>query len=162
MINIKHDNILNANEDIIAHQVNGRGVMGAGLARSIKINHPSVFEAYKRFVDRSGTPEELLGKNLFVMSDGSELYNYKSGDNAKIISNLFGQAYTNRHVQQTNEKALRSALINLYQHAKRNNFSVAIPYGIGCGLGGGNWNKIFALIQDVFHDHPVTLYKFNG
>jgi hypothetical protein len=36
--------------------------------------------------------------------------------------------------------------------------SLAIPYKMGCNLGGGNWNVVRAIIGSVFDDSPVRLY----
>ena len=48
MIKIIEGNILNAEEDIICHQVNCRGKMGSGLAKQIRDKYPDV---YKEYVD---------------------------------------------------------------------------------------------------------------
>ena len=37
--------------------------------------------------------------------------------------------------------------------------SVAIPYGIGCGIANGDWNKVYKIIEEVFSDYDVTLYR---
>lgn len=36
--------------------------------------------------------------------------------------------------------------------------TIAIPYLYGCGLGGGNWVVVEALIEEAFGDR-VTIYK---
>lgn len=33
---------------VVCHQVNCKGVMGAGLAKQIREKHPEVYEAYKK------------------------------------------------------------------------------------------------------------------
>lgn len=30
---------------------------------------------------------------------------------------------------------------------------VAIPYGLGCGLAGGNWNIVYEIIARQFEDY---------
>ncbi|WP_223260709.1 hypothetical protein [Bacillus sp. LNXM65] len=42
MIKTVDGNILEASEDIICHQVNCKGVMGAGLAKQIKSKYPNI------------------------------------------------------------------------------------------------------------------------
>ena len=40
--------------------------------------------------------------------------------------------------------------------------SIGIPYKIGCGLGGGDWNIVEDIIKTVFRDKKsdsVTIYK---
>lgn len=161
-VTIKEGNILEATENIIAHQVNGKGVMGAGLAKQIKKAYPTVYKTYKYFVKQHPTPESLLGLNLMVASNGKHLHQNDPADpNVKIISNLFGQADVGTSEKQTDEKALRKALEHLLEYAKIDNLSIAIPHGIGCGLGGGDWDEILAIIEDVFKEYPVTLYKYD-
>ncbi|EGL17721.1 hypothetical protein HMPREF9413_4472 [Paenibacillus sp. HGF7] len=38
--------------------------------------------------------------------------------------------------------------------------SIALPYNIGCGLAGGDWDIVEQIIEEVFIDYDVTLYKF--
>jgi hypothetical protein len=38
--------------------------------------------------------------------------------------------------------------------------SIAIPFNLGCGLAGGNWDTVDKIIEDVFDDYDVTIYKF--
>jgi len=34
-----------------------------------------------------------------------------------------------------------------------------MPYMIGCGNGGGDWQSVYELIQNEFTKHDVALYK---
>lgn len=148
MIKMVDDNILQATEDIIAHQVNSMGVMGSGIAKQIKEKYPEVFDQYRKFfINNKFT---ALGKCQIV----------KTEDN-KYIANLFGQYNYGRDKQYTDYKALEEALFSLKVGAKDHNLSVAIPFNIGCGLAGGNWETVYKIIEEVFHDYDVTLYKFN-
>lgn len=58
MIKTVEGNILDAEEDIICHQVNCKGVMGAGLAKQIKSKYPNVYKDYKRLCAEQG--DDLL------------------------------------------------------------------------------------------------------
>ena len=49
MIKIVNGNIVSAKEQIIAHQVNCRGVMGAGLALQIRNKYSEVYEEYSEW-----------------------------------------------------------------------------------------------------------------
>lgn len=160
---IKQGNILNAVENIIGHQVNGIGVMGSGLAKQIRNQYPHVYRAYREFTLKADKPEQLLGINLMLYPSGRRLHNDEHPHKGiKIFANLFGQARISRHKKMTDEQALRQALEQLAAYAKEYNLSVALPYGIGCGLGGGDWNVVYDIIDDVFQDHSVTLYRYNG
>ncbi|MDM5320060.1 hypothetical protein QUF57_08725 [Bacillus pumilus] len=48
MIKKVDGNILETSEDIICHQVNCKGVMGAGLAKQIKSKYLNVYKEYKQ------------------------------------------------------------------------------------------------------------------
>lgn len=163
VMTIKNGTILHASEHIIAHQVDGLGVMGSDVARQIKHAYPGVFQRYTTFVKNHHSPEELLGRNLMIVTDGKPVYQYDPSNGAKIISNLFGQAHVGMSKKQTDEKALYNALEHLAEFAIMKQYSVAMPYGIGCGPGsGGNWEKIKRIIKDVFGDYPVTLYRYTS
>lgn len=58
-------NLLNATENIIMHQVNCKGVMGAGVAYQIRRYLLSDYE-YERYRDlcKNHTAKELLGKYI--------------------------------------------------------------------------------------------------
>lgn len=148
-IQTKNTNILTTDADILVHQVNGLGVMGAGLAKQIAHKYPHVERAYKRFVhEHGGTPETLLGQHQFVATDDF------------TVANVFGQARIGRDRRQTNYNALEKGLERVAHTARSNELSVAIPYGIGCGLAGGEWQVVSSIIEKVFVDVDVTLYKF--
>lgn len=41
---------------------------------------------------------------------------------------------------------------------------IAMPYKIGCGLGGGDWNIVKSIIEQKFADYDgiVKLYSFSA
>jgi len=49
------------------------------------------------------------------------------------------------------------------QHELNTRQVVGVPYGISCGLAGGNWKIIKAIIEDIFLDSMIECYivKFN-
>lgn len=73
----------------------------------------------------------------------------------KIIANMFSQK-ANFNTDYYN---MKYALNNIKNFARSNNYSIAIPYGIGCGIANGDWNKVYKIIDKVFEDYSVTLYK---
>ena len=145
MIKIVNGNILDAKEDVIAHQVNCKKVMGGGLALQIKNKYPEVYSEYLSFFDIYG---KQLGRCQMVLC--------KDG---KTIANLFGQYDYGTLKQHTNYDYLKISLKSLLFNLKRHNLSVAIPYNMGCGLGGGDWNTVYKIIEEVFEGYNVTIYK---
>ena len=147
MIKIVDGDILQASENIIAHQVNCMGVMGGGIAKQIREKYPNVFDQYRKFfVNNKFT---ALGKCQIV----------KTEDN-KYIANLFGQNKYGRDKQYTDYDALKDSLFSLKVSAKDHNMSIAIPFNIGCGLAGGDWDIVYKMIEEVFHDYDVTPYRW--
>ena len=128
--------ILESGASIIAHQVNCKGVMGAGLAKQIRDRWPHVYTVYKDSTDLRGS--SMLGKCLLVFCG------------TQAVANLFGQDGYGRDKQYTNYTALRSALRQL---ARIGTSSIAFPYGMGAGLGGGDWDTVLRIIKEEFSDY---------
>lgn len=146
----KNGNILDTTCDILVHQVNGLGVMGAGLAKQIAERYPHVERAYKRFVQTDGaTPEELLGACLLAPASDH-----------LTIANVFGQARIGRQKRQTDYKALENALIAVTARAYAESKTVAIPHKLGCGLAGGDWDVVEPMIERIFEGVDVTIYHY--
>lgn len=144
-------NLLDTQFQFIAHQVNCRGVMGAGIALQIKNKYPEVYDAYKVFCNIN-TAKPPLGKSLCVWTK----------DNHCVI-NVFGQLGYGRAQQQTDYDALYSGFAMAAEEI-RNTFldgnpcyqiPIAIPYGIGCGLAGGDWKKVEEILKLVEKNHCV-------
>lgn len=146
LVNIVTGDVLNAKEDIIAHQVNCLGVMGAGVALAVKRKYPEVFLQYSKYV-KSSTKSRLGRLQVIQVDEG------------KFVANLFGQENIGKNSKQTDEAALESSLKSLATFALKHNLSVAMPYGIGCGYGGGDWAVISQLIESSLKGVKVTLYK---
>ncbi|KXJ33638.1 hypothetical protein AX282_09420 [Bacillus spizizenii] len=158
MIKIVKGNILDASEDIIVQQVNCKGVMGAGLAKAILNKYPNVKKEYQSFrnfnLNKGLTDKDLLG-----------LVNYVRVSDVKVVANIFGQVNIKKNrfdnTMYTKTDALTRGLKEVKELSKQLNKSVAIPYGIGCGLAGGDWNIISELIDSIFSDYNVTIYKLD-
>lgn len=67
------------------------------------------------------------------------------------IVNLFGQDGYGRGKKQTNYAALATALFSFFRDCAQKNQSaiIRLPYGLGCGLAGGDWDMVFAIINDA-------------
>lgn len=155
MIEIVKGDLLQSNLPLIAHQTNCLGVMGAGIARSIKSKWSSVFNQYVDYCKQLNYSRALLGKCQIC----------PTGDN-KYVANLFGEysftesvaPFENRH---TDYDALRESLNSLKQQALEMWITdVGIPYKLGCGLAGGDWDGVvYPMIQEIFND-GINLYIY--
>ncbi|MNI53229.1 Macro domain protein [compost metagenome] len=121
--------------------------MGSGVAKVLKEKYPIVYTSYMDFC-KNKTPDELLGQLQLVLT----------GD--KVVANIFGQLmYGRSKTVYTQYEALKKGLSTLKNYAKERDLSVALPYNIGCGLANGSWEIVEKIIEEVFRDYEVTLYK---
>jgi O-acetyl-ADP-ribose deacetylase (regulator of RNase III) len=149
MINHVKGDIFKSNADIIIHQVNCQGVMGSGVAKQVKDLYPNVYVHYREYC-KDFTPEEMLGTVFMVPIDNK----------TRFVANFFsqnnfgydGNCYTN---YEAFEKCLR------HMRKYYSNLSMAIPYLIGCCRGGGSWEIIYKMIEDILGDCEVTIYEYD-
>ena len=154
MIQEVKGNIFNFIEDacILLHQVNCQGVMGSGIAKTVKELFPKVYKVYKEYCNISN--KYCLGHMLPVNVKYKE-YNF-------TIANCFGQKYYGRDKKRyTDYIALRKSFEEVV--LLNNPYSkVIIPKNIGCGLAGGDWNIVYEIIEEVFKDTDVLIVDFDG
>lgn len=146
---IMQANLLDTQFQLVAHQVNCRGVMGAGIARALnEATHGELLKQYREYIEEQGG--EVLG-TCFP-------YYCKGG---RYILNLFGQDGFGTSKQQTNYEALRSALIDAWRDVSCElqkpdaQMCIAIPYKMGCGLAGGDWNKVTEILEEIEREYNV-------
>lgn len=147
MINVIQKDVFQSDASILVHQVNTEGLMGAGIAKTIRLKYPIVFQKYKR-VCISYLPEELLGH--IQMIDVGE----------KIICNLFAESL-NRKIEgnrRTDYDAFKHGLLSLFLILEPDT-TIAMPYNIGCGLGGGDWNVVFQIIKELDEQFKEKNFK---
>lgn len=132
-MSVIHKDILTITKGIIAHQCNTKGVMGAGLAKDIRSKYPFVYMQYREAYLANNLP---LGSTQFIQVSPS-LY----------IANLIAQDGYGRDKQYTNYEALAQCLKDLHQRSIDWKLCVYIPYGLGCGLAGGDWNIVSKLVE---------------
>lgn len=149
-IQVVSGNILEATENVIVQQVNCMGVMGAGLAKQIRAKYPSVYKKYKQLCDEhADSRPELLGRVLLCqVEDG------------KYIANVFGQLGYGKKGVYTQYDMLQKGLEEVLDLAKKENLTIAIPYGIGCGLAGGDWDVVSNQLVHIFAGYGAKVYKF--
>ncbi len=151
MIRIVDGDLLNATAEYICHQVNCMGVMGSGVAKQIRTKWPCVYQSYHNAVEKYSKEhgrEELLGKIQFV----------KVTDKTKVV-NMFGQfSYGRDGAVHTDIEALKKCFYTLKNRVKPGE-TIAMPYRIGCGLGGGDWGAVVDVLVNIFSDCHLTLYR---
>lgn len=142
----KKGNLLDAQTNVIAHQVNCQGVMGSGVAKQIKEKWPDVFAQYSYHTTM--LENACLGNCQMVQIN--EL---------QFVANLFGQRYYGReNLRYTSYDGIYDALAKLQVYMdNRNCNSVAFPYKMSSDRGGADWNVILAMIESVFKNTNITI-----
>ena len=125
------DDILTVSRGIICHQVNCKRVMGAGLAAAIRKKYPRHYEDYMK-------TDAHLGE-LVVTQANDDLY----------IVGIYGQHGYGRDKRYTDYGALEKGLTTVDALSRSLGLPVYLPYGIGCGLAGGDWEIVKTIIDKV-------------
>lgn len=141
-VSYKIGNILDATEDIIVHQGNAQSAMGGGLAGQLVKKYPNLKQSFKQWSNEYKTPQERMGKvHMFGLYPGQT-------SDGKIIMTIVGQLTYGRDKRlYTDYDALAEGLVYVGGVMKRMNKTIAIPYLLGCGLGGGEWGRVRQMIE---------------
>lgn len=146
-VHVVNGDVTSAPQRVIAHQVNCMRTMGSGVAVAMRKIFP---EHYDDYMNDSRKPEEKFGTCIRTYIE------------TKHIVGLYGQFRYGRTGQFTDYKALKNAFEELCIHITKKHkvFEVAMPFGIGAGLGGGNWDIILSHLSDVANKYKVHIYFY--
>lgn len=134
---------------LLAHCISSDFALGAGIA--------------KTFRDRYGVRDKLIatggkdrwnGKGCCIITGSSE-------DDKPMwnVANLITKA---KCYEKPTYKTLEQALIEMKQQCAVWGYRrIAMPL-IGCGLDGLSWDRVSAIIKDVFADYDgeIVVYRF--
>lgn len=152
-ITYKADNIITASEPLIIHGCNCQGVMGSGVALAVKNRFPKAYTEYVKLHSEEGLS---LGFMQFV--------NCFDKLGSKWIGNAFTQENYGRspNTQYCDYKAIRNCLETVREFLfSQDHNSFAMPK-IGCGLGGGDWNIVLKIIEEVFESTNLTISIYDN
>lgn len=159
MIKIIEGDLFDSKATIIAHQVNCQGRMGSGVALQVKQKYHHVYEEYKKVANSF-----MLGRIQLIPTDKNSgtIFNPVK----QYICNMFGQLnYGYDGKQYTSLKALQECFEELRKTIKKNvafhDITIAMPYKIGCARGGADWNEVYKMIEEIFYDCNVELWKYD-
>ena len=156
--------LLESDCDYICHQVNCQGRMGSGIAKNIKTRWHRVYEDYialctKReeeiyqmcggMENELDWTETLLGEIQLVPVDVN-----------KTVVNMFAQQYYGYDGKRyTSYDGFWCCLGQIKEQVPKDS-KIGFPKGIGCGLGGANWQVIETMIYEVLdNDYKVYIYE---
>lgn len=122
---------------VLAHGVNCKGVMGAGIAKSFRDKFPDMYKEYQYLCNRGIL---RLGSFYSYTTDDIMIFNlttqYKPGPDARygsVFSSLLDSAMSLDDFNKSDGK---------YGN------TIAMPE-IGCGIGGLEWGNVEAIIGVV-------------
>lgn len=154
MIHIIQGDLLASDCTVIAHQCNCFSTMGAGIAKQIAEKYPQALQADKNF---PYPPEERLGKISIAYNDQQPL----------VIYNLYAQYRYEPGKRHTDYAALKSALNMMFANIRVNRYAlfqfpikIGLPFGMGAGLAGGDWDIIYAIIDDMALKYETDVYLY--
>lgn len=150
MIKYINGNLFDSNAEIICHQANCQGVMGAGVALELKQRYPKVFESYRK--------DYICGR----LEPG--YVNFTKNNRDQIVASMCGQDTCCGYSKVlTNYDALQECLSKVVKFAKSLDISatIALPYMMSCGLAGGDWNIVSKMVEDTFEVFNVEVWKLS-
>lgn len=152
MQHVKFGNILSVKSGFIVHGCNARGVMGGGVAASIRSKYPQAYEDYRQEFERSGLK---LGTCVITDIDAAQgLY---------VANAITQENFGNDGRKYVSYEAIHKAMSIVAEEANDRGLSVHYPL-IGAGLAGGNWGVIQPVIDDAFSKYDQverTLWIFD-
>lgn len=165
MIKFFNGDLLKSGCDIICHQVNEYGVMGAGIAKQIKEKYPKAFADYTNAIKEAA----IKCKNLPLIALSKQ-------HNGVVVANMFTQrkGETNLEILRNAVVFLGMQILDLFITKLKFNemngaffdrpFRVGIPYKYGCGIAKGDWESVLKIWEDVFGEMEnidLEVWKYN-
>lgn len=137
--------------NVICHVCNNVGVMGSGIALSIKQRYPAAYETYR--VART-------------LEDGSSDGGYRMGDwsqaevaPGRLILNLVAQNGYGRGKRHLDYEAFYKGLDDIHSTLRQFAWNpapvVGMPHLIGSDRAGGSFKVVLAMIEDIFEASPI-------
>ena len=132
----------------ILHGCNSLGVMGSGVAKTVRQRYPDAYETYHHWCSRGFK----LGKYLAV----------DCGD--KIIINAVTQQNYGKVAEQQGPNPVRhvsyDAVAEIFNELNTNyaGITIAMPR-VGAALGGGSWDVISAIIESECKTIQPVVYQ---
>lgn len=168
--------------DIILQVVNNKGAYGRGFSGEISRHFPLVetiyrlnYKVYKAELEASSSSYRLLQGCVMpvytntcwvvsmVAQDGYAKYKHQEGhcflnydwlnDALRAVKDIFieNELYDYYYVGKFADTKLNSLF-------EDDVYNFRLPYNMGCGLAGGDWNKVSALVDKILGDR-ATVYE---
>ena len=142
-------NLLDVTTGIIVHGCNARGVMGAGVDKAIKERYPGAYHLYRGVYTGPGlTVGNIIPYEVPTLAAQTEL----------LIVNAITQQDYGTEQRQVNYEGLFQCFSQIPWLAKAYQLhDVHFPL-IGCGLAGGDWSVVEAIITSTLKGLNMHLW----
>lgn len=134
MLKVINQDIFKADVTMLIHQANCFGTMGAGIARHVKQLYPGAYEADREYYLPVGDRGRLGNCSVYETV-------HRTTGKPLLIVNAYGQ-YHYGGGRQTDVDSLMQAISQAVYHYPQYSQRIALPYKIGCGLAGGDWQEV--------------------
>jgi len=135
-VNYVIGDLLESDEQVIAHGCNTQGVMGAGIAAAVAAKYPEVERAYR----------VACRAKDFRVGSCQDVY---LAPESRLVFNLGTQRYPGKDATYW---AIMLAFGNMFEYCKVMNIKrVGIPR-IGCGIAGLEWPTVEWVINGIIND----------
>lgn len=146
MITIQQGDLLNA-QGLLLHGCNAQGVMGSGVALSVKQRWPGVFQLYKRFCEVTPSPQRL-GCVVFA----------ETGDGVVVANCITQEFFGKDGAKYASYDLIDTCMISVGEYMAEYAIRTVHMPKIGCGLGGLNWRAVQAIVEHRLQNYDVVVY----
>lgn len=134
----KTGDIFTSEQPAIGHGVNCYGVMGSGIARTVRELFPDVYKAYRKYCKTT----KLSGGEMLPIASVF----------GPIILNLASQYHPGNNASY---EFLEESVERAFVYCEENNLSgFALPH-IGAGIGGLELDQVLVVLQNKANKHPA-------
>lgn len=151
---------------VIVHVVNNKGGFGRGIAKSIAEKYPQIRQQYKNWYNNFREFAGATGGGSGLRIERTKIFKLGNiqivevDENLSIINMLTQNGYMSEknHVPIKYE-ALKECLYRVYDYVDDNPCSIWMPHLIGCGLAGGDRDKVLEIIDLTIGQKEVKIFK---
>jgi O-acetyl-ADP-ribose deacetylase (regulator of RNase III) len=151
MLKYVQGDLFNTDCEIIAHGVNCQSKFGSGLAKTITERYPIVKGSYHGLCEHYKSMG--FGEGILL----GMIQPIKVAPNRTIVNCFTQENYGYDGKQYVDYEAIQDCFIKLKEKYLDRGKTVAIPK-IGAGLGGGDWNIIEKIINEVIGENEIVVY----
>ena len=129
----------------VIHGANCVSTMNSGVAKQIKQVFPGAYDVDK---NDKRTPLEKIGDFSY----------WRSEDKKLTIINAYTQYDYGTDYRRVEYGSIKRAFEGIFSHRRFTHLDKVATVKIGAGLGGGNWDIISTIIEDIINFYGVELH----